>query len=148
MANAARYDWHEQCKGRRHVPMMFSSAKFRLLAAALFSLGGSAIAAEGGKEAARSAAKEAANAAKDNAKGEAKSAQQSAMDQFRAQAESFSKDHDMLVKQLQAATAENRKAILEKMEERKKEFEARLSALHKQMRDEQRKQRQSGSSKR
>lgn len=128
--------------------MIFSTAKLRLLAAALFTLGCSALAEESGKAAARSEAKAAADAARENAKSNAKSAQQSVMDQFRAQAESFSKDHDALVKQLNAASAENRKAILEKMEERKKEFEAKLSALHKQMRDEQRKQRQSGGSKR
>jgi len=106
-----------------------------LLTVALFALGGSLFAAE------PNAAKEAAKKETAKREAEAKSSQQSMMEQFKAQAESFSKDHDALMKKLNAANAEERKAILEKMEERKKEFETRLAALHKEMRDEQRKQR-------
>jgi hypothetical protein len=85
-------------------------------------------------------------AARDNAKkeAEAKANQQTLMEQAKKQAESFSKDHDAMLKQLNAATEEQKKAILDRMKEREKEFQDRLSALHKQMRDEQRKQRHSG----
>ena len=87
------------------------------------------------------AAKE--NAAKENAKSAAKSSQQTLTEQFKA-AQDFGRDHDALVKQLNNATEEKRKEILEKMKEREREFQEKLT----QMRDDQRKQRQGNASKR
>ena len=51
-------------------------------------------------------------------------------------------DFEMLAKQLKDATEEQKKQIKEKMEAQKKAFEEATNALHKQIRDEQRKQRQ------
>ena len=50
-------------------------------------------------------------------------------------------DYETLRKQLAEATEEQKQAIRQKMEERKKAFEEMTIALHKQIRDEQRKQR-------
>ena len=57
-------------------------------------------------------------------------------------------DHDALAKKLKEATDEEKKAIKEKMEAQMKAFEAQQTALHKQIRDEQRRQRQSSGPKR
>ncbi len=50
-------------------------------------------------------------------------------------------DHDALAKRLKEATEEEKKAIKEKMEAHMKAFETQQKALHKQIRDEQRRQR-------
>jgi hypothetical protein len=50
-------------------------------------------------------------------------------------------EHESLAKQLKEATEEQRKEIREKMEQQKKKFEEMTAVLHKQIRDEQRKQR-------
>ena len=51
-------------------------------------------------------------------------------------------DYEALAKQMRTATEEQKKQIREKMEAQKKAFEEATNALHKQIRDEQRKQRQ------
>jgi hypothetical protein len=141
--------------------MTISAANLRLLAVALCACAGGVFAAETGATSAKPAeakpvsaktaeAKPAASSVtKENAKKEAetKANQQSMMEQFKAQADSFSKEHDALLKELNSASEDQRKAILDKMAERKKDFEAKLNAMHKQMRDEQRKQRQNTASK-
>jgi len=51
-------------------------------------------------------------------------------------------DFEVLAKQMKDATEDQKKQIKEKMEAQKKAFDAVTTALHKQIRDEQRKQRQ------
>jgi hypothetical protein len=51
-------------------------------------------------------------------------------------------DFEVLAKQLKDATDEKKKEIKEKMEAQKKAFEEVTNALHRQIREEQRKQRQ------
>ena len=51
-------------------------------------------------------------------------------------------DFEVLAKQMKDATEEQKKQIKEKMESQKKAFEEATNALHKQIREEQRKQRQ------
>ena len=51
-------------------------------------------------------------------------------------------DFDALAKQMKDATEEQKKQIKEKMEAQKKAFEEVTNALHKRMREEQRKERQ------
>ena len=51
-------------------------------------------------------------------------------------------DFDVLAKQMKDATEEQKKQIKEKMEAQKKAFEVVTNALHKQIREEQRKERQ------
>lgn len=69
---------------------------------------------------------------------------QKLVQQIGSQREKMIADHEALAKQLKDATDEQRKAIMEKMQEQKKAFEAAQSALHKQIRDEQRRLRQAG----
>lgn len=57
-------------------------------------------------------------------------------------------DFEALRKQLAEATGEQQQALREKIEERKKAFEEMTIALHKQIRDEQRKQRGAAAAKR
>jgi hypothetical protein len=54
-------------------------------------------------------------------------------------------DYDALAKQLKDATEEQKKALTEKMKETKKAFDESMNALRRQMRDEQRKQREGAS---
>jgi biopolymer transport protein ExbB/TolQ len=85
----------------------------------------------------------AATAAREAAKkGTATVDLQKLVEQVTAQREKMIADHDALARQLKQATDEQRKAILAQMHEQKKEFEAAQSALHKQIRDEQRRLRQ------
>jgi hypothetical protein len=120
----------------------------RLTAIALCAWGAGVFAAE--KEAASaptakdSAAQktEAAKSAKD-----AKANQQTVRDQAEKQAKDFTRDHDALVKQLNAAATEDqKKAVRERMKEREKEFQEKLNALRTLLRDEERKQRQNSGS--
>jgi gas vesicle protein len=64
------------------------------------------------------------------------------MQELNVQRDSMIAEHEALAKKLKDATDEQRQAILEKMAEQKKAFEEATSALHKQIRDEQRRQRQ------
>jgi hypothetical protein len=62
--------------------------------------------------------------------------------QLGQQRDSMIAEHEVLARQLKDATEAQRKAILEKMAEQKKAFEEATAALHRQIRDEQRRQRQ------
>jgi NAD(P)H-flavin reductase len=55
-------------------------------------------------------------------------------------------DFDALMKQMKDATEEQKKQIKEKMEAQKKAFEVVTNALHKRIREEQRKERQNAPS--
>ena len=117
----------------------------RLIAAfALLVLaGGVALAQSGSAEGAKSVM------AKDATRKSSVSADlQKLLEQINSQRERMISDHDALAKQLKDATDEQRKAIMEKMQEQKKAFEAAQSNLHKQIRDEQRRQRQNSAPKR
>jgi hypothetical protein len=67
---------------------------------------------------------------------------QKLVQQLGQQRDSMIADHEALAKQLKDASDTQRKAILEKMAEQKKAFEEATAALHRQIRDEQRRQRQ------
>lgn len=85
----------------------------------------------------------AADAAKEKAKSAGAAADvQKLVQQLSAQRDSMIAEHEVLAKQLKDATEVQRKAILEKMAAQKKAFEEATSALHRQIRDEQRRQRQ------
>ena len=106
----------------------------RLLAVALFAMGtGVAVA----QTAAPAAAKEPVRKASTSV-----AEVQKLIAQVNVQRDKMIADHEALAKQLKEATEEQREVIMEKMHEQKKEFEAAQSALHKQIRDEQRRQRQ------
>jgi hypothetical protein len=110
-----------------------------LLAAAIFAAG---VAMCEGAEAAP-AKQDAAAAAKEKArKGTGSADVQKLIEQLRDQRDALIKDHDALAKELKDATEEQKKAIRAKMEARMKEFEEAQSTLAKQIRDEQRRQRQ------
>lgn len=124
---------------------MISRLKFHFrLIPALFALGMGVRAAESNTAPAKSAPAASSAAARDKAKTDATKAK----DEANAQRDRLIREYESLAKDLKDATEEQKKAILEKMKERKKEFEAAQSALHKQMRDEQRRQRQNPPSKR
>ncbi|NUN52577.1 MAG: hypothetical protein HUU06_07305 [Planctomycetaceae bacterium] len=88
------------------------------------------------------AAEAKAAAARESAQKSAGSDLQKLVDQASAQREKMIADHDALARQLKQATDEQRKEILAQMHVQKKAFEAAQSALHKQIRDEQRRLRQ------
>ena len=67
---------------------------------------------------------------------------QKLVQQLGQQRDSMIAEHESLAKQLKDASDTQRKAILEKMAEQKKAFEEATAALHRQIRDEQRRQRQ------
>ena len=106
----------------------------RLMAVVIFALGaGVAVAQTTSGAEAKESARKASTAAADV---------QKLMSQINGQREKMIADHEALAKQLKEATDEQRKVIMEKMREQKKAFETAQSALHKQIRDEQRRQRQ------
>ena len=119
--------------------MTFPSSSLRLVATALLIAGVSLCGAETGAPAAAKSAP--AAAAKEKAQANAPSRaelQKKANDQRDA----MIAEHEALAKQLKDATEAQRKSILEKMQAEKKKFEEVIGALHKQMRDEIRQQRQ------
>ena len=96
------------------------------------------------KEGAKPAdAKSAAAAAKEKArKGAASPADlQKLLDEAGKQRDTLIADYEGVMKQLKDATDEQKKALKERMEEQKKTFDEAMIALHKQIRDEARKQR-------
>jgi hypothetical protein len=109
--------------------------KLMLLAAAWVAVIGGAFAAD-----AQTPAPAAAAAAKDSAK--TKGDLQMLMQQFNARRDALLATHEALLNQLKTATAEQRKAILEKMASDQKELMDAQRAMAKQMRDELRKLRQ------
>jgi len=106
----------------------------RILAAALCAV----VLGLGGAQGAESA-----SAAREKAKKGAATAAdlKKLLDEAGKQRDALIADYESLRKELVAATDEQKQAIRQKMEERKKAFEEMTIALHKQIRDEQRKQR-------
>jgi len=116
------------------IRMTLPSIASRLVATALCALAlgcGTAQGADNGS-AARERAKKGATTAADLKK---------LLDEAGKQRDALIADYETLRKELAAATEEQKQAIRQKMEERKKAFEEMTIALHKQIRDEQRKQR-------
>jgi hypothetical protein len=62
-----------------------------------------------------------------------------------AQRDRMISEYEALAKQLKDSTEAQKKVILERMQDRKKAFEEAQNLLHKQIRDEQRRQRQNAS---
>jgi hypothetical protein len=62
-----------------------------------------------------------------------------------AQRDRMIAEYEALAKQLKDSTEAQKKVILERMQDRKKAFEEAQNLLHKQIRDEQRRQRQNAS---
>jgi hypothetical protein len=113
----------------------------RLLALAAIAWATSVSAAEAGD--AKSEAKTAAAAAaKDAAKKSAATGVADMIRQLGAQRDTMIADHEALARQLKDATDAQKKAIMEKMEERKRAYEEAASALHRQIVEERRRERQ------
>jgi hypothetical protein len=95
------------------------------------------------------AAKAAAEAAKSQARAAtAGGGLQDLLRQLQQNRDALIADHDALAKRLKTATDAEKKAIKEKMEAQMKQFDAQQAAIHKQIRDEQRRQRQNAAPKR
>jgi len=126
--------WHEGCKGENLSRMMRQIIQPRLFASALCVLALSAGVVQGaeGSSAAKEKAKKSVTTAADLKK---------LLDEAGKQRDALIADYETLRKELADATEERKQAIRQKMEERKKAFEEMTVALHKQIRDEQRKQR-------
>lgn len=109
----------------------------RLLAAALCALvlGAGVVQGAESSSAAKEKAKKSVTTAADLKK---------LLDEAGKQRDALIADYETLRKELADATEEKKQAIRQKMEERKKAFEEMTIALHKQIRDEQRKQRAAG----
>jgi len=117
--------------------MGFTANIGRIIVVAILATGMSLVAAPTAAEAAKTAARE------NGKKGAATAGElQKLVEQVSAQREKMISDHDALARELKQATDEQRKKILAQMHEQKKAFEAAQGALHKQIRDEQRRMRQ------
>lgn len=113
--------------------------QFRLLALALLALGASVCTAQGAD------AKSAAAAAKSEAsRAKSGGSLDSLRKQLTEQRNTLLAEHEALAKQLKGATDAQKKDIKAKMEARMKDFTERQASLHKQLRDEQRRQRSDG----
>lgn len=115
----------------------------RLLAVVFFALS-AGVGAVHGAEATKATEVKAAAVARDKAKKGAPSVSEirKLHDEISKQRDLMIADFEVLAKQMKDATEEQKKEIKARMEAQKKAFEERTNALHKQMREEQRKQRQ------
>lgn len=80
--------------------------------------------------------------AKEAAKSTSTDPRKSAREQIDAAAAKMVAEHQALAKQLKDASEAQRKEILAKLEEQKKNFQETMDALHKRVREEDRKRRQ------
>ena len=120
--------------------MTFSSSSLRLVATALLVAGVSLCGAETAPGATKSAA---AAAAKEKAQAQLSTTSRAEVQKkVSEQRDAMIASHEALAKQLKDASEAQRKAILENMQAEKKKFEEVMNALHKQIRDEIREQRQ------
>jgi hypothetical protein len=130
-------DWHAQCKALG-VFMTFLSSASRLVAVALLALGTSLAAAEGGKPADVKASS--VDAAKEKIKkGMTVAEARKLYSELSKQRDVLISELENLLRQMKDATEERKKEIKEQMEKQKKNFDEVTNALHKQIRDEQRK---------
>jgi Skp family chaperone for outer membrane proteins len=124
---------------------LFTTPRFLAVALVALSVAVSAAQAAGAakSEGRKAAAASAAAAAREKAKGGMSAADiRKLYQEVRKQRDVMIADFDALAKQMKDATEDQKTQIREKMEAQKKAFEEVTSALHKQIRDEQRKQRQ------
>lgn len=121
-----------------------TSTSSRLIAVALLALGAGVGAIRGADTAKAADSKGTVAAAKDRAKKSGTSASdiRKLHEELSKQRDIMIADFDALAKQMKDATEEQKKQIKEKMEAQKKAFEVVTNALHKQIREEQRKERQ------
>ncbi len=128
-------------RGRYTLSTSLTSSAHGFLLVACLALSASVGAAQTAPSSAD--AKAAAVAAKDKVRKTITSAAdvKKALEEASKQRDQFIADYESLAKQLKAATEEQKQAIREKMEAQKKAFEEVTNALHKQIRDDQRKQR-------
>ena len=145
-----------RCKAGDRTRMVTNAVKARLMSVALFALSGVAFAQTGGKPTEGKPAATDAKASGVDAKSSAaasamkeKARKATSIAELRKLYEEASKQRDLIIadfetlaKQMKDATEEQKKEIKEKMEQQWKAFEEVTNALHKQIRDEQRKQRQ------
>lgn len=125
--------------------MRFTLKVSHLLAAAAFIAGGVVCQAQAADAKAQASqdARNAAAAAKERAKsGPGGGSLQDLVRQLRENREAMIADHESLAKKLKDATEQEKKTIKEKMERQMKAFEEQQASLHRQIRDEQRRQRQ------
>jgi hypothetical protein len=127
--------------------MFSTSTAVRFLALALFALS-TAIGAEDAGAKAGEAKSAAASAAKEKAKKPSIAELKKLVEEMSKQRDLMIKDFEELSRQMKDATEEQKKVIRERLEQQKKQFEEVTNALHKQIRDEQRKQRQNAPGKR
>lgn len=126
--------------------MSFISTIARRLPVALIAMSAAVYA---GESAAKPAdAKTSAVDAREKAKKAATPDAKKLVEQLAAQRDAMISDYEKLAKQLADATEEQKKAIKEKMEAQKKAFEEATNALHKQIVDERRRQRQNAAPRR
>ncbi|MBL9190365.1 MAG: hypothetical protein JNK23_22995 [Opitutaceae bacterium] len=84
----------------------------------------------------------AAESPRDAAKAAAADSRKAAQEQINAERRKMVSDYEALAKQLKDATEAQRKEIIAKLEEQKKNFQETMDALHKAMREDDRKRRQ------
>jgi hypothetical protein len=126
--------------------MSFISPIARLLPVALIA---TCCAVYAGESAAKPAeAKTSTAEAREKAKKASTTDAKKLVEQLAAQRDAMISDYEKLAKQLADATEEQKKAIKEKMEAQKKAFEEATNALHKQIVDERRRQRQNAAPRR
>jgi esterase/lipase len=139
-------DWHGRCKGGSHVVTILSlNSLARFSAVALLALGMSAGVVRGAESATSADAKKAAAAAaaaKERAKKTSPAELKKLLEEMSKERDVMIAEYDALVKQMKDASEEKKKEIREKLEAQSKKFEEVSNALLKQIRDEQRKQRQ------
>jgi hypothetical protein len=124
--------------------LVFTSARHPLLALAFLAIGVALGTAQMANASESKASGEAAASAKERARKGALSVSdiKKLYDDISKQRDVMIADFEVLAKQMKDATEEQKKQIKEKMESQKKAFEEATNALHKQIREEQRKQRQ------
>ena len=137
VGNSVASRWHVHCKGYDRHRMNFLPAFRRIIAAAVFAVAGGVGAAESG-----------AAAAKDSAKASATDTRKATLEQIKAKSDKMVAEHEALRKQLKDATDAQRKEIIAKLEEQKKNFEESINALHKALREDERKRRQNAAPRR
>jgi gas vesicle protein len=126
--------------------MSFISTPARLLAVMLFTSGAAVYAAESAPKPGE--AKASATDTLEKAKKSSSTDAKKLVEQLSVQRDNMIAEYEKLAKQLADATEEQKKVIKGKMEAQKKAFEEATSALHKQIIDERRRQRQNNAPRR
>ena len=127
-----------------HHVSVFSTTLFRLLTVALIAISATTSEVTGAEASSPTDSQKSAAtaAAKDRAKKASPAELRKLHEEVSKQRDAMIADFDALTKQMKDATEEKKKEIREKLEEQSRKFEEVTNALMKQIRDEQRKQRQ------